>query len=230
MKPRGVTLLELLVALSLFGVVGSVVLALLRRTEDTTRRQAQLIDVRQNLRIASSFLPIELRELDAADEDVLAMGPTALTIRAQRQLAFLCRSPQAGASPGEVILTIRDAPRAGLRDFNPVGDSILVFADGDPGTPDDDGWVAGSFGSLAPGLCFDGSPGRRFTAGLRPISGRPTAWGLVSGSPVLGFEILSYRLYRASEDGRWYIGQQIAGDLQPVLGPVTSDGLAFTYL
>src|SRR5262249_36561062 len=95
---------------------------------------------------------------------------------------------------------------------------------------DDDGWVAGSFGSLAPGLCFDGSPGRRFTASLRPISGRPTAWGLVSGSPVLGFEILSYRLYRASEDGRWYIGQQIAGDLQPVLGPVTSDGLAFTYL
>jgi hypothetical protein len=46
---------------------------------------------------------------------------------------------------------------------------------------------------------------------------------------VLGFETLTYRLYRSSEDGRWYVGQQVGADLQPVLGPVTRDGLAFTY-
>jgi len=231
MRRRGVTLPELLLALSLFGMVGTLVVVVLRRTEDATRLQAQQIDVRQNLRIAAGFFPIELRELDASDEDLVVMGPTALTIRAQRQLAVLCRPPVSGLTPGSLVLTIRDTPRAGLRDFNPAGDSLLILSDGDPGTPDDDAWAAGSFGPLAADFCPDGSRGRRFTATFRPLAGRTgPVWGITSGAPVLGFEIVGYRLYRSSEDNRWYIGQQIAGDLQPVLGPVTSDGLAFTYL
>jgi hypothetical protein len=47
---------------------------------------------------------------------------------------------------------------------------------------------------------------------------------------VLGFETVTYRLYRSSADRRWYVGMETSGDLQPVLGPVTDDGLAFAYL
>lgn len=228
---RGFTLPELLVALTLIGVLGIAVVGLLRGTQDAYRSQSQQIDVRQNLRIAAAFLPIELRELDAADGDLVAMGATAITIRAQRQLAVLCRAPQTGASPGSLLLVIRVAPFAGVRDFNPAVDSILVFSDGDVATPDDDGWATGAIGSLAPDTCPDGQPGRRLTASLRPAPGRVGAgWGISSGAPVLGFETLGYRLYRSSEDGRWYVGLQTATDLQPVLGPVTSDGLVFAYL
>lgn len=231
MTRRGLTLPEVLVALSLLGVLGAAALMLLRGTEDATRAQAQTIDVRQNLRIAAAFLPIELRELDAADGDLVAMGSSAVTIRAQRRLAVLCRPPQVGTDPGSLVLVLRGAPGAGVRDFNPAADSVLVFTDGDPGTPDDDGWAVGSFGSLAPDLCPDGSPGRRFTVVLLPAPGRaPGDWGIAGGAPVLAFETVTYRLYRSSEDGRWYVGQQTAGDVQPVLGPVTSDGLTFTYL
>lgn len=228
---RGFTLPELLVALILLGVLGAATLTLMRGTEDTTRAHAQLIDVRQNLRIAAAFLPIELRELDAAEGDLVTMGRAAITIRAQRRLAVLCRPPQPGPDPGSLVLTVRDAPSAGARDFNPAGDSVLVFADGDPGTPDDDSWTVGSFGALLPDRCPDGGSGRRFMAVLRPVPGRPWGdWGIASGAPVQGFETVTYRLYRSSEDGRWYVGQQSAGDVQPVLGPVTNDGLAFTFL
>lgn len=231
MTRRGFTLPELLVAISLLGVLAAAALALLRGAEDVTRAQAQTIDVRQNLRIAAAVLPIELRELDAADGDLVTMGPAAITIRAQRRLAVLCRPPQPGPDPGSLVLTLRDAPSAGIRDFNPAGDSVLVFADGDPGTPDDDSWAVGSFGPLMPDSCPDGESGRHFTAFLRPVPGRPWGdWGITSGAPVQGFETVTYRLYRSSDDGRWYVGQQSGGDVQPVLGPVTNDGLAFTYL
>jgi len=225
---RGFTLPEFLVALALLGALGAAALTLMRGTGDVTRAQAQMIDVRQNLRIAAAFLPIELRELDAADGDLVAMGRAAITIRAQRRLAVLCRPPLAGPTPGSLILTVRGVPSAGIRDFNPAVDSVLVFADGDPGTPDDDGWAVGSFGSLASDPCPDGSPGRRFPVLLRPAPAGE--WGITNGAPVQGFETVTYRLYRSSEDGRWYVGQQTAADLQPVLGPVTSDGLAFSYL
>ncbi len=231
MTRRGFTVPELLVALTLLGVLAAAVVGLLRGTQDAYRAQSQQIDVRQNLRIAATFLPSELRELDAADGDLVTIAATALTIRAQRQLAVLCRPPQAGATPTSVVLVLRDAPVAALRDFNPAIDSVLVFSDGDAATPDDDGWATGAIGSLGPDICPDGRPGRRVTVSLRPAPGRVAgAWGIATGAPVLGFETLTYRLYRSSEDGRWYVGLQTAADLQPVLGPVTSDGLSFTYL
>lgn len=218
-------------ALTLLGVLGAAVVGLLRGTQDAYRTQSQRIDVNQNLRIAATFLPIELRELDAVDGDLIAMGTSAITIRAQRQLAVLCRPPQAGSDPSSLVLVLREAPFAGVRDFNPAVDSVLVFSDGDVATPDDDGWATGAIGSLVPDTCPDGQRGRRFTASLRPAPGRSAgAWGIAAGAPVLGFETLSYRLYRSGEDGRWYVGLQTASDLQPVLGPVTSDGLAFAYL
>ncbi len=231
MTRRGFTLPELLVALGLLGVLGAAVVGLLRGTQDAYRAQSQQFDVRQNLRIAAAFLPGELRELDAIDGDLVAMGAAALTIRAQRQLAVLCRPPRAGSGPSSLMLTLRDSPFAGWRDFNPAADSVFVFSDGDTATPDDDGWATGSIGSFVPDTCPDGRLGRRFTASLRPAPGRSLgSWGITAGAPVLGFETLGYRLYRSSEDGRWYVGLQTATDMQPVLGPVTSDGLAFAYL
>ena len=189
---RGFTLPELLVAMTLLGVLGIAVVGLLRGTQDAYRSESQQIDVRQNLRIAAAFLPIELRELDAADGDLVAMGANAITIRAQRQLAVLCRSPQAGSNPGSLVLTVRDAPSTGVRDFNPAVDSILVFSDGDVATPDDDGWATGAFGSLVADTCPDGQPGRRFAATLRPAPGRVgDGWGISGGAPVLGFECCS---------------------------------------
>ena len=81
LTPRGVSLVELLIALTLSGLLAAVAAGVLGRTQNFYRAATQEIDVNQSLRVAGAFLPAELRELDAADGDVVAMTPTAVTRR-----------------------------------------------------------------------------------------------------------------------------------------------------
>ena len=214
---RGVTLTELLVALVLFGVLSLAVVSVMRPTLTGYRATVQGIDRRQNLRIAAAFLPAELRELDAADGDLVAMQPTAITIRAARQFGALCRDQPAGPA-GSASLVLSDALRYGLRNFDPAGDSLWILGG------DDDRWVGGGVTALGAAPCADGRPGLRLGVTL------PATDGFACGAPVLGFETVTYKLYRSSEDGRWYVGEQEGASLQPLLGPVTPNGLAFAYL
>jgi hypothetical protein len=219
---RGTTVVELVVALGLFGILSLAVVGVLRRTEDAYRAQTQRIDRRQSLRVAAAFLPAELRELDARDGDLIAMQPTAITIRAPRQFGVLCRVPALGPA-GVATLVLRNAPSYGLRDFDADTDSLWLLSEGISAAPADDRWVEGDVVSVGSAPCADGRAGRRVTTALGPGD------GFALGAPVLGFEVITYRLYRSSEDGRWYIGQQTATDFQPVLGPVTTNGLALAY-
>lgn len=228
---RGVSLVEVLVALTLSGLLASAAAGVLGHTQNFYRAATQEIDVSQSLRVAGAFLPAELRELDAADGDVVAMAPTAVTIRAARQLAALCRPPWPGDAPGSVFLTLRTPAFSELRDLNPATDSLWVFREGDPLSAEDDDWVAAAITALAPDTCPDGGTGRRVTAFPRFATGQTLDEGQVAaGAPVLGFETVTYRLYRSSADRRWYVGMETSSDLQPVLGPVTDDGLVFSYL
>lgn len=216
-RPPGTTVVELLVALGIFGVLSLAVIGVATRTQNAYRVWTQQMDRRQNLRAAAAFFGAELRELDAADGDVIALSQTALTIRAPRQLGVLCRDavPVPG-SPGLATLTLQNSLRFGVRDFDPDTDSLWILAA-------DGQWIPGGVGSVGAASCNDGSPGRRLTVALSPATAFPL------GTPVLGFEGVTYRLYRSSEDGRWYIGQGTATDFQPVVGPVTSNGLSLAY-
>lgn len=212
---RGTTLVELLVALGLLGVVSLAVVGVLVRTQRAYRALTAQIDRRQSLRAAAALLPTELRELDAADGDLVALAPTAITIRAPRELAVLCRDLVAGL-PGPAALTLRGTPRYGLRDADPDTDSLWILSP-------EPRWVLADVTSVGSAPCADGSSGRRVTVTL------PSAEAFPIGSPLLVFEDVTYRLYRSSEDGRWYIGQGTATDFQPVIGPVTATGLSLAY-
>jgi hypothetical protein len=226
----GASLPELLVALTLTGVVAAGALGFVRHVQATYRAEALEIDRSQSLRVAAAVLPAELRELDAADGDLVAMERTALTIRAPRQLAVLCRAPRFTDPPMRATLTLRGAPRFGVRDFNPRTDSLWVFYEGDPGTRNDDGWMRFSIDTLGPAGCPDGRPATMVSGAVWPAAGQRLGTGTIpSGAPALGFETVTYRLYRSSSDGQWYVGLQTAGGLQPLLGPVTNDGLTFGY-
>jgi prepilin-type N-terminal cleavage/methylation domain-containing protein len=239
---QGVTLVELLVGLALLGIVSLGIHRVFVGNQRIYLAQTQRIDLHQNIRAALTILPAEFRELNAVEGDIAAMSATSITIRAMRQFAIVCARPVLGGVAA--ALMIRVSPFYGMRDFNPDGDSIFVYYEGDPLSREDDGWVRGRIHTVgaASETCTDAG----VNSGL--VLTTSLAWGTVQrpdgvvlnqlnrtgnidvGAPVRGWETVTYRLYRAA-DGRWYIGQQTTngGGIQPLVGPVRADGLTLSY-
>jgi len=240
---RGFSLIELMIALVLLGLVSTAVYKVLVNNQRVYLAQTQTIDLQQNIRAAAAILPAEFRELDAADGDISAMGPDSIRMRAMRQLSFLCATPPLGAGVGQITLTVRQTPIFGNRQTFTVNDSLLIYYEGDPGTRVDDSWVLGQVKTVANGNCFDSGPAGVATVArpgfiltLQPqwIAGSQlnVANAITLGAPVRGFDKVAYRVYQAP-DGNWYLGQRNpaqGGTIQPVVGPLTgANGVTFTY-
>ncbi len=233
---RGFTLVELLVALVLLGLVSAAIYRVLVNNQRIYQAQTQRIDLQQNIRAAVTLLPSELRELDAADGDIVAMTATSLTVRGTRQMAFICAVPVVGVPVGgvaPVTMTIRADPFYNVRDFATATDSIFVYYEGDEGTIADDGWVRGRITAIANLNCPDGAAGRQLATALFFGANQIAATGRIqNGSPVRGYEPVTYSVYQAA-DGRWYLGYQSlsgGGVRQPLIGPLLdANGVTFDY-
>jgi prepilin-type N-terminal cleavage/methylation domain-containing protein len=236
---RGFTLVELLVAMVLLGIVSTAVYRVLVNNQRVYLAQTQRIDLQQNIRAAATILPAEFRELDATDGDIIAMSATRLDIRAQRWVGFACIPPVLGGALTNVPLVITGGGPGqplfyGARGINTATDRVFVYYDGNPTTRLDDTWVQGTFAlaatpaAVCPG---GGGPGRTINVNFGALGGRPNFNGAIpAGAPVRGFELVTYQLYRPAGDTSWYIGLQPAGGaMQPVIGPVLPNGLTFTY-
>lgn len=232
---RGFTMVELLVALVLFAIVSAGIYRVLVNNQRLYHAQTQRIDLQQNIRAAETILPAEFRELDAAEGDIAAMSATALTVRAMRWLAFTCSPPVLGGALGGVSLTIRGGAVGqplffGSRGVNLANDSVLVYYDGNQATRNDDAWALGKPTAMLNLNCPLGGTGQRLTLNLN-LGASPNVNGAIpNGAPVRGFERVTYQLYQPAGDTSWYIGFQPAGaTMQPLIGPVLSNGLTFSY-
>lgn len=228
-RRRGVTLVELIVALTiagiLLGALGSVLWAAMRFYQ----AQSQILDVQQNVRAVAQILPIELRELDAGDGDIVAMSDTAVTVKAMRGFAVVCAPPS--VAPAQV--TVRNALTYGYRAMDAARDSILVFREGDPALSADDRWLHAPIAAIAPAGCADGSAGTRLTlTGM--VGGATQLDSVLQGAPLRTFETVNYRLYDDGA-GAWWFGVRThsAGSwssTSPIAGPLRPrDGLRFEY-
>jgi len=243
---RGFTLIELMIALVLLGLVSTAVYKVLVNSQRVYLAQTQTIDLQQNIRAAAAILPAEFRELDAADGDIKGMTATSLRIRAMRQLAFVCDDPLLGGGLGQIVLTVRKTPIYGTRQTFKQGDSILVYWEGNPTTRTDDQWVPAQLQKDPdPGFCNDSSvaPGvpnnPAFLLTLQPQwindPALNRAGAITRGAPVRGFDKVAYELYQApAPDTSWYLGQRNpaqGGTIQPMIGPlIGANGVTFTYL
>jgi prepilin-type N-terminal cleavage/methylation domain-containing protein len=243
---RGFTLIELILALVLFALIGGAIVKTLSTGQRAYDAQVQHTDMQQNMRLGSGFLPGELRELDASSGDIQAMDSVSIRIRSMRQMGVVCTLPVLGGALtgvntlAGVTFAVRDSLEA-IRYFA-QGDSVLIYYEGDATKRSDDVWVAASLttdpatGALT--NCTDGSgkQGRLFTASIffdpallpAPVNAAGT---ITVGSPIRAFQSVTYKRLKVGSE--WYVGFDSAGvatTAQPLVGPLADSlGLKFTY-
>ena len=233
---RGFTMVELLVALVLLGIVSAALYRVLVNNQRLYQAQTARIDLSQNIRAAGSILPAEFRQLDASENDIYAMSATSISLRATRWLGFACSPPGLGGGLNGVSIIIRGgAPGQplfyGARGINNT-DSVLIYYDGDPASRADDFWAIAGITAAPNGQnCPDGTNGQRLILNVNLLGLGPNVAGAIpNGAPVWGFEKVTYALYQQAGDTSWYIGfQPASGSMQPLIGPVLANGLTFTY-
>lgn len=222
----GFTLVELLVALVLFGLVGTSIYQVLVTNQRLYLRQTETVSTNQAARAAASVLPGEIRELSATDvlgSDVLTATATGFRYRALQNVYFACADALAGT------VTVDGTRWFGLRAIAAGTDSLLVFAENDPTTRTDDTWRHVDVTAAVAGVaCSGGAASLTLT-----VNGDVT--GVLTGAPVRAFQPAEVSLYEDAS-GDWWLGRRTydkAGaawsSIQPVVGPLTEDGLALVY-
>lgn len=220
---RGHTLVELVMALVLTGLVGSVLVRALLIIRRAATAQLEVAAAEGSLRGAALLATAELRELgsDGSTQDLLAVAPESLTYRATRGGGVACR-----ISPAEVVLD--STLRSGFRQPQPGRDSLQVFVEGEPLTRADDRWVRLPILSVAADTCRGGAAlalGTVLDTTSVPLD------AVDSLTPVRIFEIMQLKLYQSG--GAFWLGARSvsAGEnIQPVLGPLAATGLELTGL
>ncbi len=227
-RAAGFTLIELMVAIVLAGIVLGSIYQTLQNNQRFYRSESQVLDVQQGVRAVAQLLPSELREVDAVAGDILAMGPDSITIRALRNTYFICAPPVVAS--GKIIT--RNSQVYGYRAADPTRDRALVFRDGNTQRMSDDTWQDYTITSIVPGaLCTDGTG-----AGTTINLAGPTSMldSVTIGSPVRTYEQITYRLYVDSTGVAWLGVRDFVsgtwGEVSPVAGPLNATGgIALAY-
>jgi prepilin-type N-terminal cleavage/methylation domain-containing protein len=234
LKTRGFTLIEILVALVLMGIVSVAIYQTLVTHQRTFLAQTQRIDLQQNIRAAATILPGEFRTLDAPDSDIATMSATSITIRAVRKLGFICSPPALTGGIGNISFTVRAQPYFGTPGGFANNDSVLVYYEGNMKSRLDDGWVKAQLKSApSAATCPDSGtthPGWSLTMAPQWMTNQLNVPGAITnGSPVYGFQTVTYGLYATG--GQYYVGDSVSGQAwQPLIGPLMgANGLTLSY-
>ena len=249
MNRRGVSTVELLVALTLAAMIAASLGDILRRQQRFFTTASTVVERRVSLRDATAILQSELRGIAPAGGDILAFSDSALEIRTTIGGGIACDTLPAGA--GVDLSPVRPAPAVPLASFSTSpqpGDIALVFDQAVSQGVEDDRWIAAVVASAAPasGACLT-SPLTDLAADddaarlrLR-FDGSVLAQTVIPGAFVRVLRRVRYRLYRAGT-GEWYLGYaewdgSTFGVVQPVSGPFAAysrragtSGLALRYL
>lgn len=221
----GFTLVELLIAMVLIGMIGAVTMRIMVRMQRGSRAQSQRVTLQGNMRAGIALLPSELREVTPSD--ILAAAPDRIQYRAMRATGIACQVTS-------TQIRLRNTLTFKYRDIQPARDGMYLFLENDPAKASDDEWRELAITASTGSTCPDGAAATALTVVVAATSGAISAADLAKvdlEAPVRTFEVMEFRLYES--EGRFWLGGQsisTAGStVEPVLGPLTADGLLFTY-
>ena len=247
---RGFTLVELVIALVVSGVVAASLAGVLRRQQHFYVDAGALVADRVALRDATGILPGELRSLAPPAGDVIAFSDSSLEIHGTVGAAIACDTVAGGdgillapgASPdvGSAVLlsAFASAPEQ--------GDLALIFDAGADDAATDDAWSSLLIAEVSSGtgLCdaspfADAIPPSRVSVRLRFASAERVSATVRPGAFIRVLRRVRYRFYRAGT-GEWFLGYTEWNGtgfepVQPVSGPFApydargASGLRFRY-
>lgn len=249
---RGMTLIELMMAITILAIVGSAVMSVLTSQQQFYRDANEMVNVRRELRASASLLPTELRGVSSIGGDISRMDDSAFYFNANYGSAVACAigTRTMDIPPTDLELHTLSSwysePRA--------GDTIFVFDDGPlPGAVDDSWFEAeiASFASLgttcAQAAFLDpaggdaGKPGWRITTlnsgpafpatidvGAAIRFSRPVRYSIYQ--PTVGAGEPWYLGYREMQtDGEFTDTDVIGGPFRDYSANAATTGVRFNY-
>jgi prepilin-type N-terminal cleavage/methylation domain-containing protein len=238
LKRRGFSLVELLVGLTLVGLIGTATARLLRSMYGTSGAQVAIATTQSMVRTGVLALSQDFRELGidvgpggALEADLEAIGRNRVTYRAMRGIGIVC------SIPSLTEFRVR-RPWLGMREPSRL-DGFLLFVENDPRTGSDDQWVPFRVVGIDMRSRCGGDPAVALTLAAPPIVDSVTATALTLaqvrvGAPIRWFERIEYGPVVDLATGRPFVGVRSISRgetvLTPVFGPLADTaGLQLTY-
>jgi prepilin-type N-terminal cleavage/methylation domain-containing protein len=218
---RGFTLVEVLVAMTLTGILVAGTLQALTAQKRFYARQSRILDARHAMRASTTILSSELREASATGGDLYAIASDSVALRSTVGFGVAC-SVTVGANS---VISLTHVSGH----FNTTaGDSVLVFVENGPSNSDD-AWQA----FLVSSITTSGPDCASGRALERAVTVAGDLTGVWVGAPVRLFRSYAFGLFEA--DDRWWLGRRDRSpgfDYVPVAGPLAppaEGGLQLTY-
>jgi prepilin-type N-terminal cleavage/methylation domain-containing protein len=253
---RGFTLIEIMIAVTLLGIIGSILTMVLVRQQRFHRAVAQVTDARARMRDIATILPTDLRSISTAGKDILAISDTSIQFRAFVGSAIVCNyasttiidlPPQELAS-GNVLASWINPPE--------VDDIAYLYDSGTEAGNADDSWRTTRIIGVTSAADATWCPvSRGFATGADAARVRyrievdevldPAR--IEVGAPIRFAREVRYSAYLAS-DNQWYVGFQqctplfrtnnpgtcgarevLAGPVKPGTADINTSGLYFVF-
>lgn len=229
-RRRGTSLVELMVALVLFGIIGLATLRALDRQARFHSGILALLEARSQHAAAHEAVAVELRSISPAAGDINRISDSAIVFRFPVGAGVAC-----GIAPGSIEFA-PDTVSAGqafasFRSTPQPGDTAWIFDEGASDASVDDGWIPlhVTATTRATGHCAGSPLIDPLLDATRPswrltVSGALPA-SVASGAPVRLTRISRFALYRGGTGEHWLGFSEVQPatgawiTIQPVSGP-----------
>jgi hypothetical protein len=218
-RSAGFTLAETLVVVIVGALVMGSIYQMVIMQDRTTRNQFARIETSQNGRVSLAVITNDLKEISSVDGDVTAASATDISFRALRKAGLAC------AKISDTVFEVWE-----LGAHFQVGDSVVVFSEGNVNNTADDQWLRTRVQDVVPATNCVGDPyavTATYTKRLVFAAALPTA---AQGALIRSFIPTRYRI---TDNGEW--GQLMRTDSMPEMAIIdrlaltADEGLQFRY-